>query len=71
MLCSGSSTRKSSCYGTAPPSICAVVRMLIDRRALTAPGYLPEWHIGVRVVKTGKLVAFISGIKVEIRVRAK
>lgn len=45
--------------------------MLIDRRALTAPGYLPEWHIGVRVVKTGKLVAFISGIKVEIRVRAK
>ncbi|KAL7420444.1 glycylpeptide N-tetradecanoyltransferase [Cryptotrichosporon argae] len=39
--------------------------------ALTAPGYLPEWHIGVRVQKTGKLVAFISGIKVELRVRAR
>ncbi|WVQ84211.1 glycylpeptide N-tetradecanoyltransferase [Cryptococcus sp. DSM 104549] len=39
--------------------------------ALTAPGYLPEWHIGVRVQKTGKLVAFISGIKVDLRVRAK
>ncbi|GFZ50470.1 Glycylpeptide N-tetradecanoyltransferase [Saitozyma sp. JCM 24511] len=39
--------------------------------ALTAPGYLPQWHIGVRVAKTGKLVAFISGIKVDIRVRAK
>ncbi|ORY31759.1 Myristoyl-CoA:protein N-myristoyltransferase, N-terminal domain-domain-containing protein [Naematelia encephala] len=38
--------------------------------ALTAPGYYPDWHIGVRVVKTGKLVAFISGIKVDIRVRA-
>ncbi|WOO78026.1 Glycylpeptide N-tetradecanoyltransferase [Vanrija pseudolonga] len=35
--------------------------------ALTAPGYLPEWHIGVRVQKTGKLVGFISGIKVELR----
>lgn len=40
-------------------------------RALTAPGYLPDWHIGVRVQKTKKLVAFISGIKVEIRVRTK
>jgi len=40
-------------------------------RALTAPGYLPDWHIGVRVVKTGKLVAFISGIKVDMRVRQR
>ncbi|KAK1925924.1 Glycylpeptide N-tetradecanoyltransferase [Papiliotrema laurentii] len=39
--------------------------------ALTAPGYLPEWHIGVRVVKTGKLVAFISGINIDIRVRSQ
>ncbi|WVQ73551.1 glycylpeptide N-tetradecanoyltransferase [Cryptococcus sp. DSM 104548] len=39
--------------------------------ALTAPGYVPDWHIGVRVQKTGKLVAFISGIKVDIRVRSK
>jgi glycylpeptide N-tetradecanoyltransferase len=38
-------------------------------RALTPPGYFPEWHIGVRVQKTGKLVAFISGINVEIRCR--
>ncbi|KAK6907909.1 glycylpeptide N-tetradecanoyltransferase [Kwoniella mangroviensis CBS 8886] len=39
--------------------------------ALTAPGYYPDWHIGVRVQKTGKLIAFISGIKIEIRVRSK
>jgi glycylpeptide N-tetradecanoyltransferase len=43
----------------------------LTSRALTAPGYLPEWHIGVRVVKTGKLVAFISGIKVDLRVRQR
>ncbi|KAI9634584.1 Glycylpeptide N-tetradecanoyltransferase [Dioszegia hungarica] len=40
-------------------------------RSLTAPGYHPDWHIGVRVQKTGKLVAFISGILVDIRVRSK
>jgi len=39
--------------------------------ALTAPGYLPEWHLGVRVKKTGKLVASIMGVKAEIRVRSK
>ncbi|BEI80486.1 hypothetical protein CcaverHIS002_0110150 [Cutaneotrichosporon cavernicola] len=37
--------------------------------ALTPPGYYKEWHIGVRVQKTGKLVGFISGIPVELRVR--
>nr|XP_018261940.1 glycylpeptide N-tetradecanoyltransferase [Kwoniella dejecticola CBS 10117]OBR84098.1 glycylpeptide N-tetradecanoyltransferase [Kwoniella dejecticola CBS 10117] len=40
-------------------------------KALTAPGYFPNWHIGVRVQKTGKLIAFISGINIEIRVRSK
>ncbi|RSH79232.1 glycylpeptide N-tetradecanoyltransferase [Apiotrichum porosum] len=39
--------------------------------ALTPPGYEEEWHIGVRVQKTGKLVGFISGIKIEIRAREK
>lgn len=39
--------------------------------ALTPPGYSPDWHIGVRVVKTKKLVAFISGTKTELRVRSK
>ncbi|KAK4687496.1 glycylpeptide N-tetradecanoyltransferase, partial [Tremellales sp. Uapishka_1] len=38
---------------------------------LTTPGYVPEWHVGVRVAKTGKLIAFISGIKIELRVRSK
>lgn len=37
--------------------------------ALKAPGWLKEWHVGVRVVTTGKLVAFISGIPVNVRVR--
>lgn len=43
----------------------------LTSRSLTAPGYHLDWHIGVRVQKTGKLVAFISGILVDIRVRSK
>ncbi|KAF9535250.1 N-myristoyl transferase [Crepidotus variabilis] len=37
--------------------------------ALKPPGYHKEWHIGVRVSKTKKLVAFISGIPMKLRVR--
>lgn len=38
---------------------------------LKHPGYHKSWHIGVRVVSTKKLVAFISGIPHELRVREK
>lgn len=38
-------------------------------RALKPPGYHPEWHIGVRVASNKKLVAFISGVPITIRVR--
>ncbi|EST05533.1 Myristoyl-CoA:protein N-myristoyltransferase, N-terminal [Kalmanozyma brasiliensis GHG001] len=38
---------------------------------LKHPGYHRTWHIGVRVVSTSKLVAFISGIPHELRVREK
>jgi hypothetical protein len=68
MPCSDSSTRKSSSYGQSPLWMCG---MSLIYRALTAPGYVPDWHIGVRVAKTGKLVAFISGIKIDIRVRSR
>ncbi|KAF8623496.1 hypothetical protein AX15_006279 [Amanita polypyramis BW_CC] len=37
--------------------------------ALRPPGYHKEWHIGVRVASNKKLVAFISGVPVTIRVR--
>lgn len=33
------------------------------------PGYHKEWHIGVRVVATKKLVAFISGVPMTLRAR--
>lgn len=39
------------------------------RWALRHPGYVREWHVGVRVVSTRKLVAFIAGIPQELRVR--
>ncbi len=37
--------------------------------ALKAPGWRPEWHVGVRASESRKLVAFISAIPVETRVR--
>lgn len=38
-------------------------------RALKAPGWRKEWHVGVRASASGKLVAFISGIPIQLRVR--
>jgi glycylpeptide N-tetradecanoyltransferase len=40
-------------------------------RALKPPGYFKEWHVGVRVSSNKKLVAFISGVPITIRVRGK
>ncbi|GAO49241.1 N-myristoyl transferase [Saitoella complicata NRRL Y-17804] len=37
--------------------------------ALKSPGWLKEWHVGVRVASSKKLVAFISGIPLDLRVR--
>ena len=37
--------------------------------ALTPPGWLRDWHIGVRVKTTGQLVGFISGIPAHLRLQ--
>lgn len=37
------------------------------RWALTPPGFIVDWLIGVRVKATGRLVGFISGIPAQIR----
>lgn len=37
--------------------------------ALKSPGWLPEWHVGIRATASKKLVAFISGVPVNLRVR--
>lgn len=37
------------------------------RWALTPPGYYPDWHVGVRSTKTGKLVASITGVPATLR----
>jgi glycylpeptide N-tetradecanoyltransferase len=39
--------------------------------ALKAPGWRKEWHVGVRASASGKLVAFISGIPIDLRVRER
>jgi glycylpeptide N-tetradecanoyltransferase len=38
------------------------------RWALTPPEYLKDWHLGVRVKASGKLVGFITGIPANIKV---
>lgn len=38
------------------------------RWALQPPRWLKEWHVGVRVAKSGRLIAFISAIPAEINV---
>ncbi|KAJ0393275.1 hypothetical protein P43SY_001094 [Pythium insidiosum] len=35
--------------------------------ALTSPGFLKNWHVGVRNAKNNKLMAFISGVPVKVR----
>ncbi|EPY50486.1 N-myristoyltransferase 1 [Schizosaccharomyces cryophilus OY26] len=41
------------------------------RWALMSPGYVKDWHVGVRVKASNKLVAFISAVPLVIRVRDK
>ncbi|KAJ7243575.1 Myristoyl-CoA:protein N-myristoyltransferase, N-terminal domain-containing protein [Mycena haematopus] len=41
------------------------------RWALTPPGFFKEWHVGVRVSANKKLIAFISGVPITLRVRGK
>lgn len=44
---------------------------LINNRALQPPGWLKEWHVGVRVIKSNKLVGFISAIPALLKVYNK
>ncbi|KAJ2851470.1 glycylpeptide N-tetradecanoyltransferase [Coemansia brasiliensis] len=39
--------------------------------ALMPPGYVPDWHVGVRDKETKQLIAFISGVPLDIMVRDK
>eukprot|EP01006_Ploeotia_vitrea_P022545 TRINITY_DN54955_c0_g1_i2.p1 TRINITY_DN54955_c0_g1~~TRINITY_DN54955_c0_g1_i2.p1 ORF type:complete len:412 (+),score=55.38 TRINITY_DN54955_c0_g1_i2:22-1257(+) len=39
--------------------------------ALTPPGWHSEWHVGIRVKKTGLIIGFISGVPANICVRGK
>lgn len=39
--------------------------------ALQPPGYHVDWHLGVRVKGTGKLVAFITGVPAKLMVKGR
>ena len=43
--------------------------MLTYLRALKSPGWTKEWHVGVRASKTQQLLAFISAVPVDMKVR--
>lgn len=36
--------------------------------ALTPPGHVPAWHVGVKAAASGRLVAFITGVPATLRV---
>jgi len=39
--------------------------------ALLVPGYIKNWHLGVRSKETKKLVGFISGIPIQMNLNNK
>lgn len=39
------------------------------RWALKPPGFIKDWHVGIRAKGSKKLVAFIAGVPMELRVR--
>lgn len=43
--------------------------LLVAHRALQPPGFIKEWHVGVRVSASKRLVAFIAGIPMNLRIR--
>jgi len=49
-----------------PPFLCADPE---ENRALKSPGWRKEWHVGIRASTSRKLVAFISGVPITLRVR--
>lgn len=47
------------------------IYLINENRALKPPGFLKQWHIGVRVSKNKKLVGFITAIPATISVYGK
>ena len=47
------------------------VYFLYVLRALKPPGWISEWHVGVRVIKSKKLIGFISAVPVGVNIREK
>lgn len=68
---SDSNTVRNSSHGTYITPHVLFRRTYDIVRALKPPGYFKEWHVGVRVSSNKKLVAFISGVPITIRVRGK
>lgn len=46
-------------------------RVCLLCRALQPPGWLKDWHCGVRVTKSGKLIGFISAVPAHVKIYEK
>ena len=67
-LCLGSTTRSHSSSGEKFETR-NLIKTADLSRALLSPGWQKEFHVGVRATQSRKLVAFISAIPVDLRVR--
>lgn len=63
--------RRGLLWRACAPRVTAVADAVARRRALTPPGYKPDWHIGVRQKTNGKLRALITGIPVNSHIYAQ
>ena len=54
------------------PGMCSIIGVrVIHFRALQPPEWSRDWHCGVRVAKSGKLVGFISAVPALIKMYDK
>lgn len=70
-LCSALTIRSLFSTGMSAVEIILLGASNLSPRALKSPGWRKEWHVGVRASKSRKLVAFISGVPISLRVRSK
>lgn len=58
-------------YGIGYICIFVIFILFSFERALQPPGWLKNWHVGVRVTKNKKLVGFISAVPAFMKVYEK
>ena len=69
ITCFGLTTRCRSYIGKIVNTETEILAKLIcNFRALCAPGWIRKWHVCVRVIKSRKMVGFISAVPIRMKV---